>query len=239
MRLSVKRCRESSEVGINLAERIFGFSAEEMIGQPITKIIPPERQDEEPAILERLKRGERVDHFETVRIHKNGRRIDVSVTISPIKNERGQVIGASKIARDISFEKRAKRERERLYELGRRMAGEFDVQSLVQAITDVATELSGAQFGAFFYNVVNAAGESYMLYTISGVPREHFAKFPMPRSYGGVCLDFRRNRDCAKRRYHPGSAIRKKCAAVHGMPEGHLPVRSYLAVPVFFANQGG
>ncbi len=214
------------------AERIFGFSAEEMIGQPITKIIPPERQNEETGILEKLKRGERIEHFETVRLHKTGRKVEVSVTISPIKNENGQVVGASKIARDISAERRAKRERERLYELGRRMTGEFDVQSLVQAITDVATELSGAQFGAFFYNVLNAAGESYMLYTITGVPREHFEKFPMPRNtavfaptFGGTGI--MRSDDITKDPRYGKNAPR------HGMPEGHLPVRSYLAVSVF------
>jgi PAS domain S-box-containing protein len=98
------------------AERIFGYTAQEMIGQPITRIIPPDRQDEEPAILERLKRGERVDHFETVRVRKDGRQIDVSVTISPIRDSSGRVVGASKIARDISGLKESLRERERLLE---------------------------------------------------------------------------------------------------------------------------
>src|ERR1700744_121329 len=75
------------------AERIFGYTAEEMIGRPITTIVPPERGDEEPRILERLGRGERVDHFETIRVRKDGRRIDVSVNISPIRDAYGQVGG--------------------------------------------------------------------------------------------------------------------------------------------------
>jgi PAS domain S-box-containing protein len=89
------------------AERIFGYTAAEMIGQPITKVIPAERLEEEPLILARLQRGERVDHFETVRMTKSGQPIDVSLTISPIKDSEGHVIGASKIARDITAQKAA------------------------------------------------------------------------------------------------------------------------------------
>src|SRR5688572_17787498 len=87
------------------AERIFGYSAEEMVGRPIQTIIPPDRQEEEPRILERLRRGERVDHFETIRRRKDGTQIEVSVTISPIRSRDGQVVGASKIARDITPQK--------------------------------------------------------------------------------------------------------------------------------------
>jgi PAS domain S-box-containing protein len=89
------------------AERIFGYTAEEAIGRSIaTLVIPPDRQDEEPDILVRLRRGERVDHFETKRCRKDGSLLDVSLTISPIKDARGTIIGASKIARDISESKR-------------------------------------------------------------------------------------------------------------------------------------
>src|SRR5215212_3188408 len=82
------------------AERIFGYTAEEMIGQPIARLVPPERPNEEPEILARLRRGERIDHYETVRVRKDGTRIDVSVTISPIRDHEGHIIGASKVARD-------------------------------------------------------------------------------------------------------------------------------------------
>jgi PAS domain S-box-containing protein len=87
------------------AERIFGYLAEEMIGQHITRIVPPELQFEEEDILARLRRGEHVDHFETVRIAKDGRRIDVSVTISPMRDKFGKLIGASKVGRDITERK--------------------------------------------------------------------------------------------------------------------------------------
>ena len=87
------------------AKRIFGYTADEIIGETIYKLIPPDRQDEEPAILRRLKKGERVDHFETKRITKDGRLIDVSLTISPVKDKQGNIIGLSKIARDITERK--------------------------------------------------------------------------------------------------------------------------------------
>jgi PAS domain S-box-containing protein len=89
------------------AERIFGYTAEEAVGKNITLIIPPERRDEEPVILERLRRGEHVDHFETVRMRKDGRLLNISLTISPVKDDMGRVIGASKVARDISDRKEA------------------------------------------------------------------------------------------------------------------------------------
>jgi PAS domain S-box-containing protein len=87
------------------AERIFGWTAEEVIGKPITIIIPPDRLEEEPRILARLRAGERVDHFETIRQAKDGRLLAISVTISPIRDASGKVVGASKIARDITLQK--------------------------------------------------------------------------------------------------------------------------------------
>jgi PAS domain S-box-containing protein len=96
------------------AEKLYGYKAEEMIGQPVNILIPIERPDEEPAILAKLRRGERIDHYETVRVAKDGRPINVSLTVSPIKNAAGKVIGASKIARDVSEQKRAQKEMERI-----------------------------------------------------------------------------------------------------------------------------
>jgi PAS domain S-box-containing protein len=89
------------------AERLFGYTAAEMIGQPITILIPIDRQDEEPKILSRLRRGERVDHFQTVRRRKDGELLDISLTISPVRDIDGNIVGASKIARDITQQKRA------------------------------------------------------------------------------------------------------------------------------------
>ncbi len=98
------------------AKRVFGYDAEEMIGQSVTKLIPLNRRDEEPRILERLRRGERVDHFETMRVRKNGEHFPVSLTISPVKDAYGKIVGASKIARDITNLKQFAAEREQLLE---------------------------------------------------------------------------------------------------------------------------
>jgi PAS domain S-box-containing protein len=89
------------------AERMFGYTAEEVIGKPVTILIPPDHPDEEPAILARLRKGEPIEHYETVRVTKDGRLIDVSLTVSPIKDASGRIIGASKIARDITDRKKA------------------------------------------------------------------------------------------------------------------------------------
>lgn len=91
------------------AERIFGYTAAEAIGKSITMLIPFDRLQEEPFIVERIKKGERVDHYETKRITKDKKLLDVSLTVSPIKDSNGRVIGASKIVRDITAQKAAER----------------------------------------------------------------------------------------------------------------------------------
>jgi len=98
----------------NSAERMFGYTPEEAIGKSIVMIIPPELRAEETMILGRLRRGERIEHFETVRVTKTGKRISLSLTVSPVRNKQGEIIGASKIARDITYKVRADRELTRL-----------------------------------------------------------------------------------------------------------------------------
>jgi len=88
------------------AERLFGYTAEEIIGLPVTTIIPPELHDDEPRILEKIRNGQPIEHFQTVRVHKDGRRIDVSLTVSPIRDEKGNIVGAAKIVRDITRQKK-------------------------------------------------------------------------------------------------------------------------------------
>ena len=92
------------------AERIFGYTAAEAVGQHITLIIPEERWEEETEVLSRLVRGERIDHFETIRQTKDGRRVEISLTVSPVRNATGRIVGASKVARDISDRRRLERE---------------------------------------------------------------------------------------------------------------------------------
>ncbi len=131
----------------------------------------------------------------------------------------------------LERERAARDEAQTLNEISRALAAERDLEKLVQLITDAATRLTGAQFGSFFYNVTDAGGESYVLYTLSGAPREAFSKFPLPRNTPVFGPTFRgasivRSDDITKDpRYG-------KMAPYYGMPKGHLPVRSYLAAPV-------
>ena len=220
------------------AERLFGYSTDELVGRPVRMLIPPERQSEEDDILTRLRKGERVEHFETVRMTKEGRRLDVALTISPVRDDAGLIIGASKIVRDITALKQSEAERMRLLQetaavtetlnnVGAIVASDLDRANVVQAVTDAATELTTAEFGAFFYNLVNEHGESYMLHTISGVPLEAFSNFPMPRNTEVLEPTFKgtavvRSPDITKDPRYGDNA----------RDHGHLPVRSYLAVPV-------
>jgi PAS domain S-box-containing protein len=220
------------------AQRMFGYTPEEAIGMPVTMLIPQDHRDEEPAILERVRRGERVDHYETVRRRKDGELFNISLTVSPLKDAAGRIIGASKIARDITRQKRAARvlrEQAVVLELldttGKAITSKLDLEKVLQTVTDVATQLTGASFGAFFYNVTDHNGESYFLYTLSGAPRAAFEKFGLPRNTPVFQPTFSgqgvvRSPDITKDpRYG-------KMAPHHGMPAGHLPVRSYLATPV-------
>jgi PAS domain S-box-containing protein len=115
------------------AERLFGYTAEEAIGQNITLIIPPDRLGEEATILERLRRGEPVEHFETRRMRKDGTLLDISLTISPMKDVGGRVVGASKVARDITERKMAEKA---LHEAHERL------ESLVERRTAAVRKLS-------------------------------------------------------------------------------------------------
>jgi len=343
------------------AERLFGYTVEEALGKPITMLIPPDRLDEEPRVIERIRRGERVDHFETVRATKGGRRIDISLTVSPIRDGSGKVVAASKVARDITAQKRAasallrreeelrtladsiphlawiagpdgsrswfnqgwydytgttfaqmvgwgwqsvhdtsvlprmlerwqtcvrtgdlfemeyplrgadgsfrwflararplrdedgqiirwfgtctdldevKRAREALAEesrllnllneTARSIAGDLELEPLVQKVTDAATQISGAEFGAFFYEAKGEPGDSFRLFTLSGAERSAFEAFGQPGAMPIFAPTFRGE-----------GPIR--CDDVHGdaryarwgnLPDGHLPVRSYLAASV-------
>jgi PAS domain S-box-containing protein len=346
------------------AERVFGYTAEEVIGKSVTILIPEDHINEEPEILARLRAGERIEHYETIRRRKDGTRIEISLTVSPIFGPGGSIVGASKIARDITEQKAAQRalneaaarlnlaltaarlgdwnwdastdvvtlsdtaaeifgippdptvtwaqmrellheedrERERaaferaaaehsdydieyrvvsggetrwvlakgravydeagqlkgmigvvqdttgrkmieqalreqtealstINELGRVVSAELDLHNIVQAVTDAATELTGARFGSFFYNVLDERGASYMLYTLSGVEREAFAHFPMPRATDLFGPTFRGEGVIRIDDVHLDPRYGKN-SPYYGMPEGHLPVVSYLAVPV-------
>jgi PAS domain S-box-containing protein len=221
------------------AERMFGYSVTEAIGQSIRILIPGELQEEEDVVLAKIRAGEKIEHYETIRQHRDGTRLSISLTVSPIRTDKGKVIGASKVARDVTERSRllaATREHatntEKLSEVGAVVASTLERETIIQKVTDVATELTHAQFGAFFYNLTDPkSGDTYMLYTLAGAPREAFAQFPHPRATAVFAPTF-----------HGEGPVRLddvtqdprygQSAPYHGMPPGHLPVRSYLAVPV-------
>ncbi len=143
------------------AERLFGYTADETIGKPITIIIPSDRLGEEPEILGRLQRGERVDHFETIRRRKDGALLNISLTISPVRDGRGTIIGASKIARDITDRKRAEEAirtlnnqlsadlsaMARMQQLSTRLVQAEGFAELLDEIVAAGTEITGADMG--------------------------------------------------------------------------------------------
>jgi PAS domain S-box-containing protein len=213
------------------AERMFGYTEQEIVGQLVHILIPEDRRSEEDVIIASLKRGERVEHFETIRRTKDGHFLDISLTVSPIKDTRGVIIGASKIARDITRQKQAEERLRIINEVGQRVSAELDIDNILQIVTDATTKLSEAAYGAFFYNKIDAQGETYMLYALTGASRADFDKFGMPRNTAVFATTFDgtgvlRSDDITKDpRYG-------KNRPYNGMPEGHLPVVSYLAVPV-------
>jgi PAS domain S-box-containing protein len=213
------------------AERIFGYTEDEMVGQLIHRLIPDDRKAEEDEIIAKLKQGLRVEHYETIRQTKDGTNLHVSLTISPIRDESGTIIGASKIVRDITRQRQTEERVRLMYQLAASISAHLDINAILQTVTDGATRICNAAFGAFFYNKIDANGETYTLYTLSGAPREAFEKFGMPRNTAVFNTTFSgsgiiRSDDITKDpRYG-------KNAPHHGMPKGHLPVVSYLAIPV-------
>ena len=130
------------------AERLFGYRHDEIIGQSILTLIPPDRQHEEPRILGRIRRGERIDHYETVRRRKDGTLLDISVTVSPLKDKSGTIIGASKIARDITDRIQNERRRTAQYTVASLLAGSWSIREVgprvIQAVSTVGNWSAGS-----------------------------------------------------------------------------------------------
>jgi PAS domain S-box-containing protein len=151
------------------ATRIFGYEASEMIGESILRIIPPELHGEEAEILARLQRGERIDHFETVRVAKDGRRLDISLTVSPLRDRSGKVVGASKVGRDITDRKRAEKLQQVLTdELSHRVKNTL---ATVQAIANqsLVRAKSPTDFVSSFTGRLQALAKAHALLTRSSM----------------------------------------------------------------------
>jgi PAS domain S-box-containing protein len=219
------------------ASLLLGWSEEEMLGQSLFRIFPQENagqfEKERQDALSLGRGGE-----EGWRLKKDGNQLWAAGELAPTRNDSGEVVGFVKILRDRTaqrlVEEEIRSERHALELLNRTISAlsvEVDVQKIVQLVTDAGVELSGAEFGAFFYNVLNESGEAYMLYTLSGAPLEAFSKFPMPRNTKVFAPTFEgegimRSDDITQDPRYGHTAPH------YGMPKGHLPVKSYLAVPV-------
>ena len=226
------------------AERLLGWSESEMLGESLDRLfVDDDRSGGRLAreMADALAHG-RGGGDEGWRVRKDGSTFWAVGELSPIRDADGAHTGFVKVLRDRTAQRAAEealREETRALEIlnraGSALATRSDLHEVVQIATDAGVQLTGARFGAFFYNVLDDNGESYMLYTLSGVPRDHFADFPMPRntkvfdptfSGSGVVRSDDITRD-PRYGHNPPH---------HGMPEGHLPVRSYLALPVLSRN---
>ncbi|MEW6373857.1 MAG: ATP-binding protein [Pseudomonadota bacterium] len=221
------------------AEQLTGYRLDEVLGAPLHDFVHHTRPDGSPyplaecpidraAPLNMQERGE-----ETF-VHRDGSFYPVHFTASLVHRD-GRVVGTVIEVQDARPHLQQERERAALHAIGLLILQELDHEKIVQAVTDAATQLTGAQFGAFFYNVKDEKGESYTLYTIAGVPKEHFSQFPLPRATHLFGPTFR-----GEKAIRSGDIRRDprygKMAPHHGMPPGHLPVCSYLAAPVSLGN---
>lgn len=217
------------------AEMLTGYRLDEVQGAPLHDFVHHTRPDGthyplEDCPIDRAAPANMQEQGEEIFVHRDGSFYPVYFTASPVRRE-GKVVGTVIEVQDARPRLQQEREREALHTIGLLILQELSHEKIVDAVTEAATRLTGAQFGAFFYNVQDEAGESYTLYTIAGVPKEHFSQFPLPRATHLFGPTFRgegaiRSGDI---RSDPRYG---KMAPHHGMPAGHLPVRSYLAVPV-------
>lgn len=223
------------------AVELTGYTLDELQGRALHAAIHHTRPDGSPYPIEdcpidRAFPGANRARGQELFVHKDERFYTVEYTASPIREE-GAIVGTVLEVREIGAEVEARhaleeetRTLEILNRTGAMLAGTLELETIVQAVTDAATELSGARFGAFFYNTVRD-GQALQLYTLSGAPREAFSAFAQPRHTpvfgptfaGGLVV--RVGDIKADPRYG-------RSAPHHGMPQGHLPVTSYLAVPV-------
>lgn len=224
------------------AERLYGYSREEAVGQPITLIVPPERTDELPDIFACLQRGEAVKAFETVRVRKDGVRIEVFVQVSPIKTPDGKIIGASTIARDITERKRIEKQMEQLHleaqtrslmlDTANRvaldiLASRTGVEAL-RSIAEAARRLSGARYAAL--GVARPGTEDLMEFVTVGMKPEEEAAIgvrPAGRGILGLLLKRKEPVRIDVLSEHPDSV---------GFPPHHPPMRSFLGIPILLGG---
>lgn len=219
---------------------LFGLSCEKLLGKSVVDFAPPGTaalvKEAWKAFLQSGEQsGEfvlhRPDGTQRLLEYRAKAQIQPGIHLSILKDVTERRQAEERAAALLSDLQEERDTLDTINRIGRLLSAELDLDRLVQAATDAATEITGAQFGAFFYNVIDAEGASYLLYTISGAPREAFSQFPHPRATPLFGPTFR-----AEGIIRSGDITRDPrygtMEPYHGMPPGHLPVRSYLAVPV-------
>jgi PAS domain S-box-containing protein len=218
------------------AEKLTGYNFEQMQGRPLHDVVHHKKPDGshyplEECPIDRAFPSRAQMGGEELFVAPDGSFYPVAFTASPLLDQSGTPVGTVIEARNIEQERAEKARFDVLNRTSQALASELDLDRIVQTVTDAGLQLSGAKFGAFFYNVTNEAGESLLLYTLSGAERSDFDAFGHPRATEVFGPTFRgegvvRSDDITKDPRYGRNAPHK------GMPEGHLPVRSYLAVPV-------
>ena len=219
----------------NGAQKIFGYSEKEAVGNSITMLIPKDKLREENLIISRISQGEKIDHFETVRMHKSGREIQVSITVSPVKNHKGVIVGASKVARDITLQAESKKALEKysrnlevLNSVGKSITENLNFKEILQRVIKITTELTHSQIGVFFYEGENP-DENNSYFAVSGAKRTDFEK-----------LEILRFQDLVPESFHKTQVFIIKDTEER-LPEKHpmyeklklqLGYKSYMAVPL-------
>jgi PAS domain S-box-containing protein len=224
------------------AERIFGYLAEEIIGKSILLLIPPGGLDEEARIIEQLRNGKRIDHYETVRIAKDGSKVDISLSVSPIRDKAGNIIAASKVARNITDRKRAERnlrEQAEIIEtinlIGQRLSADLHLQNVIQTVTQASTEITGALVGAFFYNIEDEEREAEKLYTFSGISGKVFEASPLPANLDLFAPTGQKLESLRIDNVRGDERFDRRSPFFH-TAENHFSIASYLAVPVISSS---
>ena len=217
------------------AETLTGYALTEVQGRPLHDFVHHTRPDGRPYPLDecpidRAAPQNMQEAGEEVFVHKDGHFYPVAFTASPIRRD-GAVVGTVIEVRELLRERLREAEEVAMRELAELMLHELDTARLVQAVTDVSTRLCGAQFGAFFYNTIDENGGTFTLYSLSGLPAEAFSRYAHPRATPMFAPTFQG--ECTMRIDDVHADPRYGQWGPHyGMPEGHPPVRSYLAVPV-------
>lgn len=172
------------------AQKIFGYTEQEAVGKHIEMLIPLNRRAEEKEILSQLRKGNKVDHFETIRRRKDGEELHISLTVSPIKNNKGKIIGASKIARDITQQKKVEdaliyhsNQLEILNAVGKTISEKLEVTEILHRITDAIAKIIGADFGVCYYHTFTNCNDSEMVFTQSSNSIEDLTQLTKANSY--------------------------------------------------------